>query len=404
MEQYVSRQPIFDKKLCLQAYKLLCFGGDCHSDDYAGEPEMSVGQLVRRTITDDAAKIAADKIIFIDYTDRILNNQVELPLGSERMVVEVSSEIAPTEQVCAALSAIKTAGYKIALDKLNVVFPDEAILQLTDIVKVDFRTTTEADRPRMLARLKQYNMEFLALDVKDRNEYQEAIALGFNLFQGFFFASPTLISSGQMKTISLNRVRLIGELFADRPSFDELTNIVESDVNMSFKLLKLINSAAFYRRNKIKNINQALVILGLKELRKWATLIMLEDNCQDKPEELVRVAIIRAKMMETTAHQQLPQIDSQKAFLVGLMSLIDVMMEKPMEKVLEELPLDDEIAVALLSRNNVFGALLKMIELYEQSSFEGVRKIAEALNLTGQKLPFIYFEALEWAELLAKDL
>ncbi len=403
MEQYISRQPIFDEHLALLAYELLCFGNECHSDR-SSDVEISVKQLVQSAITDDAARIAADKIIYVDFTDKILNDRVEFLLDNDRMVVEVSAEIDLTDQVIDAISNIKMQGYKIALDKLNVVFPDDAILTLADTVKIDFRTTTSADRQMMLKRLATYGVQFLALNVKDRCEYQEAIAMGFNLFQGFFFASPTLISSGEMKSISFNHVRLIGELFAERPSFDELTNIVESDVNMSFKLLKLINSAAFYRRNKIQNINQALVILGLKELRKWATLIMLEDNCQDKPEELVRVAIIRAKMMETIVSQQLPQIDSQKAFLVGLMSLIDVMMERTMQKVLEELPLDDEIGVALLNRKNMFGVLLKMIELYEQSSFEGVRRIAEGLKLSGQKLPFIYFEALEWAELLAKDL
>ncbi len=404
MEQYISRQPIFDAHLGLLAYELLCFGNECDVENQVVGAELSVKQLVKNTITDDATRIAADKVIYVDYTDRIINDRVELYLDSNRMVVEVSSEIAPTDKVFAAIDNIRKLGYKIALDKLNVVFPEEKLLRLANIVKIDFRTTTSADRRVMLTRLASCGVELLALNVKDRSEYQEAIAMGFNLFQGFFFASPTLISSAEMKSISLNHIRLIGELFAEKPSFDALTNIVESDVNMSYKLLKLINSAAFYRRNKIKNINQALVILGLKELRKWATLIMLEDNCQDKPEELVRVAIIRAKMMETIAHQQLPQIDSQKAFLVGLMSLIDVMMERPMEKVLEELPLDDEIGVALMNRKNVFGILLRMIELYEQSSFEGVRHITEGLNLSGQKLPFIYFEALEWAELLAKDL
>ncbi len=404
MNQYIARQPIFDKDLKLIAYELLFVDESGVIDNKNDKNQSSLKAILRSAMQDDIKRIVADKYVYVDYTKQILEDEAMPFISPEHLIVEVSSHVGYSETVINALSKIKSIGYKIALDKINVNLPAEEMLDVADIAKIDFMQTTEADRKSLVQRLKSYNLTLLGTNVKDRKAYQTAVEDGFDLFQGFFFSKPNIVTTKNVKSLSVNHIRLIGELFKARPSFDALTEVVESDVSMTFKLLKLINSAVFYRSNKIHSINQALVMLGLKELRKWATLIMLDENCQGKPDELIRLALVRAKIMETLCSKKQLNCDSAKAFLVGLMSLLDVMLDNDMAQILKELPLDSEITIALTDKSNQFGQLLSLIEMYEESEFESFKPLAEQLKIDTQKLPYIYFEALEWTEQLVKDL
>ncbi len=404
MNQYIARQPIFDKDLKLIAYELLFVDESGIIDNKNDKNQKSLKTILSSAMQNDIERIVSDKYVYIDYTKQIFEDEAISFLGPEHLVIELSARVEYNESIMNALFNIKSTGYKIALDKVNVKLPDEALLQVADVVKVDFMQTTPADRKILSEQLSRYNLTLLGTNVKDRKAYQDAVDIGFELFQGFFFAKPNIVSTKNVKSLSANYIRLIGELFEARPSFDVLTEIVESDVSMSFKLLKLINSATFYRSRKINSINQALVILGLKELRKWATLIMLNENCQGKPDELIRLALMRAKIMEMLSGMKQPNCDSSKAFLVGLLSLIDVMLDNDMAQVLKELPLDEEIIAALRDKSNQFGQMLNLVELYEESEFKSFKALAEQLKISTQQVPYIYFEALEWTEQLIKDL
>ncbi len=404
MNQYIARQPIFDKDLKLIAYELLYVDEVGIIDNKNDKNQKSLKAILRDSMQDDIRRIVANKFVYIDYTQQIVNDEAVPFLDPDHLIIEVSANVDYSEATINALSKIKSIGYRIALNKVNVILPDEELIRVADIAKIDFMQTTPADRKVLTKQLSRYNLILLGTNVKDRKAYQEAIDDGFQLFQGFFFAKPNLVSTKNVKSLGVNHIRLIGELFKAHPSFDVLTAIVESDVSMSFKLLKLINSAVFYRSNKIHSINQALVMLGLKELRKWATLIMLDESCQGKPDELIRLALVRAKIMEMLCGRLKLNCDTSEAFLVGLLSLIDVMLDNDMTQILKELPLDDELVVALTDKSNQLGQMLNMIEMYEESEFESFKPLAQQLNIDTQVLPYIYFEALEWTEQLLKDL
>jgi EAL and modified HD-GYP domain-containing signal transduction protein len=401
VDQFLARQAIFDRDLNVFAYELLYRSDQRMNTSSFFDGNQATSQvIIQSMMITDFSKLVANKSAFINFTERLIIDEIPLLFDNQKLVVEVLEDVEVTDALINALKKIKLQGYTIALDDLVLDGPTEVLLPYADVVKIDFMLTTPMERLILAERLKAFPVKLLAEKVETMTEYREAMKLGFHYFQGYFFAKPDMMKIKDIRTIATSYLRLMQELSRSEPNYDDLSRIVESDVSLSFKLLKLINSAAFYRSAKIQTINQALIMLGLKELNKWVMLLMLQDLSSDKPDELVKTVLIRGKMMEKIAQTIGMKAIVDESFLTGLLSLIDVMTNRSIDDVLKELPLEDMITGALTGGDNDLGMLLGLVRSYEQTDWPSMYKYCETLSFNEQSLPIVYFESMEWVDAL----
>lgn len=401
MDVFLARQPVFNRSLQVEGYELLyrfddqAEGGEAHDGDRATAKVIAQSMLVT-----NFDKLVANKLAFINFSDHLILQEIPLIFDPHKIVIELLKTIVITDELLAKIKSLRELGYRFAVDITVLEGPASVLVPLMSIIKVNYLNTTFSERVSLLGSFKQLNVQFLAEKLETREGYKEAQELGFHYYQGYFFAKPDEVKYKEIEPLSTTYLSVMQELSSPSPKFDSLARMIEADVSVSFKLLKLINSAAFYRRTKIQSIEQALVVLGLNELRKWIMLLMLQSTSHDKPAELVATVMIRARLMSLIGKRLKLSVSENECFLTGMLSLLDVMTEQPMATVLNELSLSDEITIAILKRETQLGLLLDIVEGYEQTKVEQMQAGAEQLKFNLQELPLMYFESMEWVDQL----
>ncbi len=238
----------------------------------------------------------------------------------------------------------------------------------------------------------------LAEKVESYYDFKQAKEFGYQFFSGLFLWSAEIFSGRDIPGYTVNYLNMLREASRPEIDFDKMEQIFRRDVALSFKLLKFINSAFFGVRNKISSVRQALVMLGRKEILKWISLLALQNIAQEKPDEVVVLSLIRARFGELLAFQLGWSKRSNQSFLVGLFSLVDAMLDRPMADILRELPLDDDITIALLRGDNDLGQLHAMARHYEKAEWEEFAASAQKLAIPEQDVAKLYRQALEWSQ------
>ncbi len=404
MDIFLARQPIFDRDLQVQAYELLYRSDQDSEKSVFQDGDRATSQVIAQSMfVTNFEKLVANKRAFIHFTDALILQEIPLLFDKGRMVIEFSALHPVGPELIDAIKHLKSLGYTIALDDAGSNGSYDNLTPYADILKVDFKQANIADRKGITNYFKGTKAKLLAKKVETREDFKEALSLGYSLFQGYFFAKPDTVKSKDIQPLSTTYLRLLKGLSQLEPSYDQLSMVVESDVAMSFKLLKLINSPAFYRRSRIQSINQALVLLGLNEFRKWVMLLMLQDVGQDKPDELLKTVLIRGRLMELIAKTYHLQAIGPECFLTGLLSLIDVMTDRDLAVVVGELSLSEKMSKALLAKEDLLGNVLGLVISYEQTDHEAMNTYCQNLKIDALELPLLYFESMEWVDMLLAD-
>lgn len=398
MEVHVARQPIFNVEKKVIGYELLFRNGtgDFFPD---ADGDQATADVINSSfflkIVDD---LAGGKKAFINFTPRLVKQELMTVLPAKSLAIEFSETIEPDPEVLAACRHLKEKGYTVVLD--DFVFNQDSIelLKLADMVKVDFVTTKETDRKKIAEHLVPMGIALLAEKVESYYDFKQAKEFGYKFFQGYFFGRPEIFSGRDIPGYTVNYLNMLREASRIEIDFDKMEQIFRRDVALSFKLLKFINSAFFGVRNKISSVRQALVMLGRKEILKWISLLALQNISQDKPDEVVVLSLIRARFGELLAFQLGWSKRSDQSFLVGLFSLVDAMLDRPMGDVLRELPLDDDIVIALLRGDNDLGRLHSLARHYEKAEWDEFSVSAQKLGISEQDVAKLYRQALEWAQ------
>ena len=411
METFVARQPIFDTRNDVYAYELL-YRKDAVQNyfDPSADPDMAS----RRTLFNSFVEIGLDKLTggrraFVNFTKNLLLDGTPELLSPELLTVEILENIDPTPDVLEACARIKQSGFQIALDDFVFSETNFAFIDYTDIIKVDFLLTplhdiavlTQFIRELQESGNRERPIRFLAEKVENKDVVNAAIKMGFEFFQGYYFSKPVIVGGRNINPTAINRMRLLHLSMKSEFSFDDVADVIRHDVGLSYRLLKFVNSANFGFRTVISNVQQALVVLGTDEARKWMALICLIELNQDNTPELTRMSLIRARFLEQVA--QFTGKGKQKTeslYLLGMFSLMDAIMEVPMVEIFEQIHVDESVSTPLISRAGNDFELLRLIELYEQGDFDAAATQAEALSLPENSLAEIYMEAIQWTDRL----
>ena len=390
----MARQPIFDRKERIFAYELLFRQGDetsYNSDD----GDRATGDVISNSfLTIGMDTLTGGKRGFINFTANSLKNMIAYSLPKEYLAIEILENIEPDQDIILACKQLKEAGYLLALD--DFVFEPKfwPLIDLADIIKVDFLNTDVHERRNILQRVGSRKISFLAEKVETRDDFAQALQMGYRYFQGYYFCKPILISGKSIPLFKLNCLRLMEEINNSEADFEKINTFIKGDVSLSYNLLKFINSSVFGLKSKINSIKQALVLLGLSEVRKWASIIVLQNIGEDKPDELIVNAVVRATFGEALARRTVFKEQASNIFLMGMFSSIDAFLDRPLADVLAELPLTNEIKRALLGEDNQIRAFLDLILAYEKADWVNFSVYAQKVHIDESEIPNLYLQAL----------
>lgn len=397
MDIYIARQPIFNVHRRLFAYELL----------YRGTPEATLAGIdgERATtsllssafITEGVEVISGSRPCFINFTEDLLIKKIPLSFPKNKVVVEVLESVRPTKPVIDACRMLVNQGYTLALDDFVYYKGLDPLIELAHIIKIDFRLTPADTVHKTLYNLRRFNLKLLAEKIETVEEFTKAVKLGFHYFQGYFFSRPENIKIKELTAAKINMFQLLAEVSLKTTTLERLHKIISVDISISYKLLRFLNSAYFYRLEKVKTVKHAIAYIGEKELRRFITLVIISELASDKPDELVRLALVRAKFCELLGEASSFTFDSSELFMMGMFSLIDVMLDSPMGQVMDKLPFTTTVKNALNSQAGDYAIFLDIMQYYERSQILQLEAAFQEIGVNPAQVPEMYLQALKYA-------
>ena len=404
MQVFVARQPIFDKIKRVVAYELLFrsgFENFFSADDGDTATQTVIGGVVNIF---GLTSLTGGKPVFINFTKPLLVSKLALALPPSHLVIELLETIEPDEEVLEACRELKKHGYLITLDDFVLRPGYEPLISVADIVKIDFLQVRGEERKRVSQSLACSKVRLLAEKVETMDDFREAVQLGYTYFQGFFFSKPEIVSGREVPSHKLVHLRLIQELNQPELDYGAVEAVLKSDLSLSLKLLRYINSAAIGLRYPVTSLRQAMVLLGEQNFRRWALLALATSLLEDKPQELILTGVIRGRFCELICQRVGWRILGVDPFLVGFLSVLDALLDQPLPQLLDELPIAPEIKDALLGKPTLLGFVYSLVIAYEQADWERVSELIGKVRLPEGEVPLLYAEAVAWADMLFRQI
>jgi c-di-GMP-related signal transduction protein len=395
---FVARQPIFDLNLKVVAYELLFRNSPLNSFPNVNGDNASAQTIHRALNVFGLEALAGNRRLFFNVTRQVLLGGLMHSLPPALTTVEILESVVPDAEVVAACRALKKAGFALALDDFIFSPGYEPLIELADIIKVDFLQTLSAERAAVVSRHARPGCQFLAEKIESSEEQADAIGCGYSLLQGYFFARPQMLSAREIPTLKVNYLRLL-QLVND-PDFDagRLQEVIKQDVSLSVKLLTYLNSAMFGWYQRVTSIQQALVLLGERPFRKWVAVLAVAGLGGDLPHEVVVMSLVRARFCEQLAASGRQSFNELDLFLLGMLSLLDVMTGRPIAEMIAQLRISEQLRAALLSRAGPMGMLLDTVQAFERADWDKVEGLAKALGIDETAFAAAYRESVEWAD------
>jgi c-di-GMP phosphodiesterase len=373
----VARQPIYDAAMNVVAYELLVRSSGAVA-------------VTSSTITDIGLNLVSGQLAYVKLSREFLLEGYAAALPANRVVLEVDPAISPDDRVVTALEALVREGYTVSLEGLGLHEGMARLLDLAEVVKVDVRLLDPGSLREQVSLLAHRDVTLLAEKVETHEELDFCQSLGFDLYQGYFFCKPREVAERGIQVNDMARLQLVAELQRADVDFGELQEIVSRDVGLSYNLLRFVNSAFFSVPRRVESLRDALVLLGLDNVRRWTTLMALASS-QDKPHELLVTGLVRGRMCELMA-QAAGERDKEGYFTTGLFSVIDALMDTSMIEVLRSLPFSQEIIGALLNYDGPKGRVLHAVLSYERGDFDELGALP-----AGSSAVELYAQAVDWA-------
>ena len=396
---YVARQPIFDAALKLFGYELLFRASRENRFTSIDQEHASLSVIANSFFVFGIGNLAGEARAFINFTRETLLNEYAFALPRNCLVVEILEDIPPDEEVLAACARLKERGYILALDDFDQRAKSEdvgALLDMADIVKIDFAACDEAQRARYARELLPRGVSLLAEKVETSADRDRALELGYSYLQGYFFAKPEVLVRQQAPALRAHRIEIIRELHRENPSLRKVEDLFKHDPDLSYKLLRHLNSVAFSFVSRVDTIWRAITILGERGMRAWASVVVLAGLGGDHLSEVIVTSVTRARFCELIGKELKLGARCDDLFLMGLFSLLDVLMQCTMEAAISAVPLSADAVDALLGKPNRFKKILELTRLYEQGRFAAAEELIWDLGLSSSSIQSLYLDAIEW--------
>ncbi|WP_215143251.1 EAL and HDOD domain-containing protein [Exiguobacterium qingdaonense] len=391
MKVYVARQPIFDQKLRVCGYELLYRRSENNFFENVDDSLATADVIHNAYLVFNFRELTEGTRAFINFPQTLIEGEVPSLLPRQSLVVEVLEHVEPTEKVLQSLRSLRRQGYTIALD--DFVFEEKyrALIGLADIIKIDYQATPVEQQQRLINAL-GHRVEFLAEKIETPAEYETAKRLGYKMFQGYFFSRPIVVHGAEVHPLRHTLIEVLKELDRPEPSFRRISAQIERSVDLSYKMLRSVNTVYQKGRHIIQSIEQAVARIGLDELKRWSYLMLLREMQTSESKELIKQSVIRGKMMELVAEDTLEDVSPFDAFITGIFSSLDVILDETMQILIAELPVAPPVKAALLGEQNSLRMLLENVIAYE--------RLTIPLDNTESDWSQYYVEAIRWSHSL----
>lgn len=396
MEAYVARHPIFDRSRRTYAYELLFRSADTNVFAHPDPDVASLRVIDTAFFLIGTKRITGRRRAFVNFTRDTLVKGYASIIPSPSIVIEVLETVVPDDEVLEACRSLRRAGHVIALDDVVSGSCSPELVKVADIIKVDFAQVGAADRRDLVRRFRPLGLRLLAEKVETEEDWRQAVDAGYDYFQGYFFCKPAIVSGRDVPTSRLNILRLLHTLNQPDADLGQIEAMIKHEVSLSLKLLTYMNLAAFGFRQPVTSVRQALLMLGMGGIRKWASVVALAEAGGDKPFELVVASVVRAKFCEQLAVDAGLGAQAEDAFFMGLFSMLDALLGRPLAELLESLAMADDVRHALLGGANAVRRIYELALAYERGDWDGAIGWAATLALDERMLPERYCAAVEW--------
>lgn len=397
MNIYFVRQGIYDRKHKINAYELL-FDNNVNRGNDREEAEL---QLICNCVSVGLSQFVNNKKAFINFSEIAILEDIPSLLGSDLVVVQISENFILNNETKEALSELKKNNFTIVLNDVTDINKIVEFEEFINIFRISFAKTTKSQRSTLIRQIEHVNTKaiFMASDISKEEEYNEAIYENYYYLQGPYLSSPDKIKDKAMAVKNINRFNIIVELLKEEFDIAKIEYLIKSDLGISYKLMRFLNSAVFEFRQKITSIRQAIMLLGKENLKKWLTLVAIIDMQIDQNEELSTGVVVRGRLCELIAEKIIPEKASQ-SFLVGIFSNLSMFLDKSDDEIIKDLPIDNEIKDAINGEENELGDILKLVKYYEKMDYNGIEYYTEKINFDKSELLQLYMNAIEWSNKL----
>ncbi|VFQ43356.1 EAL and HDOD domain-containing protein [Desulfoluna butyratoxydans] len=401
MDTHIARQPIFDTRTQVYGYELLFRNGRHNAMPEEMDGDMATSQLLSSSFfTIGIDTLTNGKYAFINFTEKLINDGIPSLFPLKQTVIEVLETVPATPKVVRALAEARARGYTVALDDFVLDAASSPFLDVADIIKVDLLDTPPEKVEALARSARQRGITLLAEKVESREVFAWAAGLGFSLFQGYFFCRPEVISGKEIPASSLTLLRLVAEINRSDVDVEAVERLVVTDVAIVFKLLSHLNSAWYGLKHPASSLREALRMLGLDEVRRLVGLIAMGNLASDVPEELLRVSAVRGRICELAVGHSSLRTDPAELFTLGIFSLIDTILHRPMKEVLSHLPLSPATVAALTSGTGPQAPFLRFARAFEQGQWTEMAREARTINLAEHHIGKIITDTLTWNQSL----
>jgi c-di-GMP-related signal transduction protein len=398
---FIARQPIFDAASIAIGYELLFRSGGQNQYSASDGCLASSHTISRALHTIGLDEISGKKRIFVNFTRELLLKELYTLLPPGRSVVELLEATVVDDEVIRACEKLRAAGYQLALDDVTYPCKVNPLLQLADYLKIDFRALPREDRRPVIQGLAGVKGKLLAEKVETKEEFDEAVALGCEYVQGYFFAKPELMKGKGLVGVEAIHLQFLRELNRPQLNYARIEELIKLDASLTFKLLRYLNSCSIGARNEIKSVKQALVLLGEEALRKWGALVAATSINRNKPPELLVMCLARARFCERMGMMENLEDRLLDLFLIGLLSGIDALLDQPLQTVVSQLAISDDVRNVLLGQSAAPGDLQRIYTLAracERGAWATVIQACPGMRQTHSEIAMIYYESLTWAD------
>jgi EAL and modified HD-GYP domain-containing signal transduction protein len=395
-ELFVGRQPIFNRKLQTHAYELLFRAGNqAQANVVCGDTATS--QVLANALSEIGLEnLVGSHQAFINVTDKLLLERDLAAMLPKQCVLEILENVTPSPEIIASVQRLSDAGYQIALDDFEYSEAMIPLIEIADLIKLDVLSLQQEGVQQQLDHLGHFDVKLLAEKVETHLEFNTYQVMGFDYFQGYFFAKPTVVQAKGIPANKLAIMELMAMVNDPEVGLPELSEVISRDASLSVKTLRYVNSPAIGLSSEVSSINQALALLGLDIIRQWVMILTLTGvNLEDKSPELFVMMLTRARLCQLIAKKAGLE-NAGTYFTIGLLSAIDVLMNAPMDQLINPLPLTQEVKSALLNFEGAGGKVLRTAIEMEQTMPDEV----VIYDLGMEQLNEAYLEALHWADVV----
>lgn len=397
MEAFLARQPILNRKLQVYGYELLFRNG---SENYFRPVD---GDAATASLISDAVhihsleKLSDNRRSFINFTRNSLVRDLYTMLPPATSVVEVLESVELDEELMEACRRVKRCGYTLALDDYILEARFEPLLSLIDILKVEFPVLSEQQQLTVTESAQTYGFRLLAEKVETPEQYDSARNLGYDYFQGYFFCKPQMLRARRLPESGIQCLRLLQLVNEPELDVDRVEALILGDISLSYKLLRYLNSPMFRRQTPVQSVRHAIITLGQQPMQKWVSIVAMHGLSGDKPSELMNTSLIRGRFTELLGKIVFGPALAADCFIVGMFSLLDAMLDQPMQDVIQELSLSNDIRLPLLKCESPLLPVLELTMAIETGDWSTVSRLAVLLGIEDAEVFSLYSESIQWA-------